>query len=296
VALAIQIPITLGFAAFADHTKAVSERVEAQKKAGQTPDPQELGLASTWNKGLRHKFAPTLDEGLKSWNKELEVYRGRYDGIVKFRGRQLVFIQTIVVIFFTLYMAIGRMLIGMGLMKLGVFSAQRSRRFYTWMLAIGYGVGLPLMVFDAWELIRHSFSANYEFHGGIFLNAFGSIVVAMGHVGLLMLIVQSGALSWLTKRLAAVGRMALSNYLTHSIVGTTLFYGYGFGLFGTINRTALAAIVLVIWVSQLLLSPIWLAHFRFGPAEWLWRSLTYGQPQPMRLEDSGKPSDPLLAG
>jgi uncharacterized protein len=139
------------------------------------------------------------------------------------------------------------------------------------------------MVFDANELIAHSFSGSYEMHGGLYYNLFGSMVVALGHVGMVMLIVQSGALAWLTKRLAAVGRMALSNYLTHSIVCTTLFYGYGFGLFGTINRTGLAAIVLVIWVSQLLISPIWLRHFRFGPAEWLWRSLTYWKLQPMRV-------------
>jgi uncharacterized protein len=54
--------------------------------------------------------------------------------------------------------------------------------------------------------------------------------------------------------------------------------------------------VLIIWVSQLLLSPIWLERFRFGPAEWLWRSLTYGQPQPMLIESSEKPNDPLPAG
>jgi uncharacterized protein len=146
------------------------------------------------------------------------------------------------------------------------------------------------------ELIRHKFSNDYGLHGGKFYNSYGSVIVALGHVGMVMLIVQSGALYWLTRRLAAVGRMALSNYLTHSIVCTTLFYGYGFGLFGTINRTGLAAIVLIIWASQLLLSPIWLAHFRFGPAEWLWRSLTYGQPQPMRIEGLGKPNDPLPAG
>ena len=98
--------------------------------------------------------------------------------------------------------------------------------------------------------------------------------MALGHVGMVMLIVKSGAPYWLTRRLAAVGRMALSNYLTHSIVCTTLFYGYGFGLFGQINRTGLAAIVLTIWAAQLLISPIWLKYFRYGPAEWLWRSLT----------------------
>jgi uncharacterized protein len=209
----------------------------------------------------------------------------------------LIFIQTIGFFLFGMgFMAIGRMLIGMGLMKLGVFSAARSRRFYSVMLALGYGIGLPLMVYDALELIRHRFSHDYGFHGGKFYNAFGSVVVALGHVGLVMLIVQSGALTWLTTRLAAVGRMALSNYLTHSIVCTTLFYGYGFGLFGTINRTGLLAIVLIIWVSQLVLSPIWLQHFRFGPVEWLWRSLTYGEPQPMQVGERGKPGDPLLAG
>ena len=81
--------------------------------------------------------------------------------------------------------------------------------------------------------------------------------------------------------------MALTNYLTHSIICTTLFYGYGFGLYATINRSGLAAIVLAIWTVQLIISPIWLRYFRFGPAEWLWRSLTYLHPQPMRRRHAG---------
>ena len=89
--------------------------------------------------------------------------------------------------------------------------------------------------------------------------------------------------------------MALSNYLTHSIVCTTLFYGYGFGLFGHINRTGLAAIVVLIWAAQLFYSPIWLKYFRFGPAEWLWRSLTYGRPQPMLVESIARPASPFPA-
>jgi hypothetical protein len=59
-------------------------------------------------------------------------------------------------------------------------------------------------------------------------------------------------------------------------------YGWGLGLYGTLNRTALAGIVLAIWVFQVVVSPLWLRFFRFGPAEWLWRSLTYWQLQPMR--------------
>ena len=82
--------------------------------------------------------------------------------------------------------------------------------------------------------------------------------------------------------LAAVGQMALTNYLTHTIVCTTIFYGHGLGLFGSVDRTGQLLIVLAIWLGQLTLSPIWLKHFRFGPFEWLWRSLTYGAMQPMR--------------
>jgi uncharacterized protein len=69
--------------------------------------------------------------------------------------------------------------------------------------------------------------------------------------------------------------------LMQSVICTALFYGWGFGLFGRLDRTALAGIVLAIWAFQLVLSAGWLTYFRFGPAEWLWRSLTYWRLQPM---------------
>jgi uncharacterized protein len=286
LALFFLVPVLLGISAGIDSVKdyfgQAAVRVQARQQAGELPHPRDRLAQIVWVGWLENKFSENPAEALKSWNKDLAVHRGGYWGIVKDRAGNLFLEHTIGFLIAGWSLGMGRMLIGMGLMKMGVFSAKRSRRFYRWMVAIGYGIGLPLMVFDARELISHSFSATYEMHGGMFYNYFGSLVVALGHVGMLMLIVQSGALAWLTNRLAAVGRMALSNYLTHSIVCTTLFYGYGFNLFGTINRTGLAAIVLIIWVSQLLISPIWLRHFRFGPAEWLWRSLTYWKLQPMR--------------
>ena len=98
----------------------------------------------------------------------------------------------------------------------------------------------------------------------------------------MILIVRSGVLKGLFYRFAAVGRMALSNYLTHSIVMTTVFYGYGLGLYADVPRLwQQGFVVAMIWV-QLIVSPWWLTRFRFGPVEWLWRSLTYGQRQPMR--------------
>ena len=278
------VPVLLGVAAGLDSMKATAARVEAQTKAGQTPTSFDKRIHDLWKNNLQKEVAPTPEQEAKEWAEGLAAYRGGYVGIVKHRAFPQLMEQTIGFLLGGGLFAASRMLLGMGLMKLGVFSATRSRRSYCWMAGLGYGIGLPLMVYDAIALIDHRFSLEYQLHGGIFINAFGSLIVALGHVGLLMLIIQSGALGWLTRRLAAVGRMALSNYLTHSIVCTTLFYGYGFGLFGTINRTGLAAIVLAIWIVQLVVSPIWLKWFRFGPAEWLWRSLTYWRLQPMRAE------------
>ena len=108
-----------------------------------------------------------------------------------------------------------------------------------------------------------------------------SILLALAYV--------SGLLLWLKPRriallpgLAALGRMALTNYLLQSIVLGFIFYGYGFGLFGRIGSAAAAGIGLAIYIAQVQLSRFWLRRFRFGPFEWLWRSLAYERRQPMR--------------
>ena len=89
-------------------------------------------------------------------------------------------------------------------------------------------------------------------------------------------------LCWLTSRLAAVGRMALTNYLMHTLVFTTLFYSYGGGFYGKASPAVSLLLALAIYAIQIPLSRYWLARFRFGPVEWLWRSMTYGSLQPMR--------------
>lgn len=294
VFLLLMIPVIGGLAAGIDFLKATAERVEQQIKVGETPSPSDKKWHDFWKEKVQEYADRTPEKRQKDWNTELDIYRGGYFGIVKHRAPRM-FISHILEFFLGVaFFAGGRMLLGMGLMKLGVFSAERCWKFYTRMMVLCYGIGLPLMIFDALELIDHKFSGDYQLHGGMMYNAFGSIVVALGHVGLIMLVIKSEAFTWLTRRLAAVGRMALSNYLTHSILCTTLFYGYGFGLFGTINRTGLAAIVLAIWVFQLLISPVWLKFFRYGPAEWIWRSLTYWRLQPMRVE-SPAPAAALAA-
>jgi uncharacterized protein len=97
-----------------------------------------------------------------------------------------------------------------------------------------------------------------------------------------ILIVRGGVLRKIIGRFVAAGRMALSNYLMHSLVMTTIFYGYGLSLYAEVPRFWQQGFVVALIALQLFISPWWLKHFNFGPVEWLWRSLTYGQSQPMR--------------
>ena len=96
-------------------------------------------------------------------------------------------------------------------------------------------------------------------------------------------------------RLAAVGQMAFSNYILHSLIYGFVFYGYGFGLFNKLQRYQLYYVVLGMWCVSLIASPIWLQHFRFGPLEWCWRSLTYWKRQPMRLVEEPAVVEPQMA-
>jgi uncharacterized protein len=184
----------------------------------------------------------------------------------------------------------GLMLIGMGLMQLRIFSAQRSFRFYVRLAVLGYLLGLPLIGYGILGMMKHDFDDLRQLLWSDHFNYVGSLFVALGHVGLVMLICKAGLLEGLTSRLAAVGRMALSNYLLQSLLCTTLFEGWGLGLFGELDRIELVGVIAVIWLIQLVLSPIWLRYFRFGPMEWLWRSLTYWKWHPLLA--SGRESDP----
>jgi uncharacterized protein len=174
------------------------------------------------------------------------------------------------------------MFIGMGLFKLGVFSAKRSYRCYAWIAAAGLAIGLPLNSYIAWLALKTNFD-RVTFAFTHIAYDIERLPVALGEMALLMILCKAGALGSMSSRLAAIGRMALSNYILHSVVCTFLFTGYGFGLYGRLERYQLYYAVAGCWALSLAGSPIWLRHFRFGPLEWCWRSLTYWKRQPMRV-------------
>lgn len=174
------------------------------------------------------------------------------------------------------------MLIGMALLQLGVLGAQLPARTYVLMMLGGYAVGLTLG-FRELNLILASEFTPPGFAAASETYQFSRLAMVIGHLGLLLLFIRSGVLGWLQRALGAVGQMALTNYLMQTLICTALFYGFGFGQFGQFERYQLYGVVAAIWLAELVWSPLWLARFRFGPFEWVWRSLTYWQKQPMRI-------------
>jgi uncharacterized protein len=214
--------------------------------------------------------------------REVAAYRGSWTEQMHYRSADAAQMQTVYFVFFTFWRVTGLMLIGMALFQWGVFQALLRRPDYWTMVFLAACVGIPITL---WGTYR-DFAAGWGFHDSFFygmqFNYWASLLVSVGWVGAVMLACQSAWLAPAAKRLATVGRMAFTNYILQTVVCTLLFYGHGLGLFGKIDRLGQLAIVLVVWGVQLILSPIWLRYFLFGPLEWLWRSLTYWTVEPMR--------------
>jgi len=262
-----------------EEMRAKAATADTAAAAGKTLSDGEREAQQAWAEA-RARFAPGPDIAAK----DIAEHRVGYWAAFRHRGGLVAEDQPRVLYRRGLFDEAVMMLFGMALLKLGVFSAARSRRFYAWMTLAGYGVGLALTTYMTHREIASHFDPVTTM-SGYRLYDLDRLLVALGHIGLVMLIVKAGALRPLTSRLAAVGRMALTNYLTHSIVCTLLFNGYGFGLYGKFQPYQLLYVTLALWTFQLIVSPLWLRRFHFGPAEWLWRSLTYWRRQPMKIRE-----------
>lgn len=187
----------------------------------------------------------------------------------------------------------GMMMMGMALFKLGVLTLEAETRTYLAMMAGGYAIGFPLNIFEANWIMSHGFSG-LSYHQANITYDFARLAQTIGHLGLLGLFLKSGILPWLRQSMAAVGRMALTNYLTHSLVALIIFVFLGY--WGALQRHQLYYIVFSIWVAQIVISPIWLRNFHFGPVEWLWRYLTYGKAPPFRKTPPARAAVAVPAG
>lgn len=178
--------------------------------------------------------------------------------------------------------AFGMMLVGMAYYNWGVLTAKRSDDFYWKLAAVGFGLGLPLVLIGLFQFTVNGWSATHSLFVGRNWNHLATPLIASGYIALVMLWSRSDFLNDLRDRLAAAGRMALTNYIGQSILGTFIFYGFGLGLFGSVSRVQQGFFILLIWTLQLLFSKWWLSRYQYGPLEWVWRMLSRLQWQPLK--------------
>jgi uncharacterized protein len=249
-----------------------------------------VGAALTFGHGLAWEAMSEADRAQEAEmmmptaaqaREHLALMLGSYVDGVRTRASEVSMFQTLYFALFFFWRCGGMMLLGMALYKWGFLDGRRPLRDYVAVAGICLPAGVALAGYGASELERVRFAMPERAAIDVW-NYAGAVLASIGYAAALVFIVKRRVLAGLRTSLAAVGQMAFSNYLFHSLITSLIFLGWGFGLAGRFDYATQLVIVAAIWAFQLVASPIWLRHFRFGPAEWLWRSLTYWRRQPLR--------------
>lgn len=262
----------------AKQVKKEADQAMILQQSGEEIDTDAEQTIAEWNE-LSHKKTP------EEIQEKIAGMHGGYIEILNTKSSDIQWMQTWFQYRYGVWDILSFMFLGMAFFKLRILHGERSVKFYFLLALIGYAVGLSVNYYEV-QLITESNFAPLKMHEAKQTYDIGRFFVTMGHIGLFMLFIKSGIIGFLQRSLAAVGRMALSNYLMHSIITSIIFLG--FGLYGQLERYELYYVVFSLWIFQLIVSPIWLRHFQFGPFEWLWRSLTYGKKQAFRVPKKRK--------
>lgn len=171
------------------------------------------------------------------------------------------------------------MLLGMAGLRSGFLTGAWPRARYRRWAIVGLSLGLASYGALGWNTMAHGFDQRWVYWSALVIAQPFRTLMTLGYAAAVVSLVGGGAL---TRRIAAVGRTALSNYLGTTLLMTFLFSGWGLNQFARWDRAALYLLAPPAWGLMLLWSQPWLARFRFGPVEWLWRSVARGRLQPMR--------------
>lgn len=229
----------------------------------------EAGQVEMWNNNVNTVTNSSYPQIVSSYN--LYYVVGRYAGLI---------------LQMRLPKILAMFLLGYYAYRRGFFQDLEAHQPFIRKVLI-YGLGLGLVCNAVFALVSHSeadFPPSLAGLAGVILYAFGVPALALGITALIVTLWQDGAAQRILAVLAPVGRMALTNYIMQTVICVILFYGYGFGLFGTFGAVKATLTALGIFVFQILLSTIWLKYFAYGPLEWIWRQLTYRKRLNLRRE------------
>jgi uncharacterized protein len=276
------IPATLRTIDWQDSMQLHQEYIAMQSDLVAAEQLDEAGTAriAEWEEKIK-RARPTLADP-KIQESIRVTGGGELDEFVIDRLKTSLFVQIFVGIKSWFLDALGAMLLGMALLRSGILTLQAPRSAFLMLIAIGYGIGLPIAAWETGALIAADFDPLLKMRNLIHYDV-RRIAVGLGHLGTILLLCRTLPTSRIIRHIAAVGRMALTNYLGQSILGGLIFYTVGLGLYGQFSGYYLYLIVAGIWMVQITFSNWWLNRFRFGPCEWVWRSLTYRKRQPLRL-------------
>ena len=234
--------------------------------------PSLIETASAWQ-----EFTADFELNEQAVADELSQRRENYVSAFNWNAKKVNEMLFFVMPVILLWDALAMMILGMALYKANVLQGGQSASFYIRLMLAGLVVGLTVNSYEVARALNSDFDLIATFAQMQPTYQFGRLGMALGYIGLIVWLSQLGMLATIRQALAAVGRMALTNYLMQSLICALVFSGMGFALVGEFTRGWLYPIVLLIWVFQMWFSIWWLQRFKFGPIEWLWRSLTYGQ-------------------
>jgi len=177
-------------------------------------------------------------------------------------------------------------LLGMAFFKWGILTGEKSIGLYLLFILFGYGLGIGWGYFvgHTWRDANYNFFNFSEIQSPYWMLLYQPhrLLIALGHIGIIMTLWKSNLFNWLLSPFANVGQMAFTNYLGQTIICTLIFYGYGLSYYGKFEQYELWYFVGGVWLFQIIFSVVWMRLFSMGPLEWIWRSLTYWKVQSIK--------------
>lgn len=263
-----------------------AEQAKTLKAQGKTLTKKQSEDLAKWTETRAELYQQTKKQK-DDIAKEIKTYRtGTYPEMVQSRAGVVLKWHSEPLYAGFAFDMLAMMLLGMALLKNGVLTGHASTRTYVLMALLGLGSGLVIGGYRVWSALQWNFEPTLFNLEGTFSYQLSRLPMVLGYIGLITLILRKGWLGGLFRALAAVGQTAFSNYILTSILCTLVFYSYGLGYFGKWERYQVYGVVPLIWAINLILSPWWLKRYQYGPLEWVWRSLTYWQRPPLRIQPS----------
>lgn len=252
--------------------------IQQREVAHQSLTPAELTTLREWQKTVeQHAFPPAeqtklIAEGRGPYRQHLQSNLGHYFG-----GMAMIHVAT-------MPETISAMLLGMGLYKLGFLTGEIADSIY-WITGVaGFALSLPIYLWGFFTAYRVHFDFLTIDRWIVIPYEFTRTAGMLAIVAVIMLLIKRRVFKRLQYWLSAVGKMALSNYVGTSLLCQLLFVWTPWKLYGRLEYYQLMYVVGGIWAVNLITSTLWLRYFEFGPLEWLWRSLTYWEVQPLRIK------------